>query len=81
MTRPMSGRVPSAADGVVLFTPAEAGDRIRASEATVYRLIADGVLRTVDIARPGAKKPKTRVRSDDLNAYIDERTRDPRSAA
>lgn len=81
MARPMSRRAPAAS--VVLFTPAEAGDRIRASESHIYRLIADGKLRAVDIAQPGSRKPKTRVRSDDLEAYIEAATRaiEPRPAA
>ena len=82
MAKPMSRR-PPAAPSVTLYTPAEAGDRIRASESHVYRLIADGVLRSVDIAQPGSKKPKTRIRSDDLDAYIETSTRaaDPRHVA
>ena len=36
------------------------------SEMHVYRLIAAGELRAVDIATPGAGRSKTRVRSDDL---------------
>jgi excisionase family DNA binding protein len=77
----MSRHAPAAS--LVLYTPAEAGDRIRASESHVYRLIADGTLRAVDIAQPGSRKPKTRVRSDDLDAYIEASTRvtEPRPAA
>jgi excisionase family DNA binding protein len=55
---------------VTLLTVAEAGERLRVTERHVYRLIADGALRTVDVARPGARKSKTRVRTDDLAAYI-----------
>ena len=36
----------------------------------VYRLIAAGELRAVDIATPGAGRPKTRIRSDDLDEFI-----------
>jgi excisionase family DNA binding protein len=81
MAKPMSRRPPAAS--VTLYTPAEAGERIRASESHIYRLVADGVLRSVDIAQPGSKKPKTRIRSDDLDAYIETSTRaaDPRPAA
>jgi excisionase family DNA binding protein len=83
MARPMSRRPPAVS--LVLHTPAEAADRIRASESHVYRLIADGKLRAVDIAQPGSRKPKTRVRSDDLDAYIEASTRavvtEPRPAA
>ena len=45
------------------------------SEMHVYRLIAAGELRAVDIATPGAGRSKTRIRSDDLAAYIDRKTR------
>jgi excisionase family DNA binding protein len=68
------------ARGISLLTPKEAGDRLRCSEKHVYRLIARGLLRAVDIAQPGSRKPKTRIRSDDLDAYIDASTRAPRAA-
>ena len=71
----MSRRPPAAS--LVLHTPAEAAERIRASESHVYRLIADGKLRAVDIAQPNSRKPKTRVRSDDLDEYIEASTRAP----
>lgn len=58
-----------------LFTIAEAGLRLGASDMHVYRLIAAGELRAVDISQPGSRRSKTRVRSDDLAAYIDARTR------
>jgi excisionase family DNA binding protein len=79
MAKPMSRRAPDAS--LVLLTPAEAGERIRASETHIYRLIEDGELRAVDIAQPGSRRQKTRVRPDDLDAYIEKRTRDPRPAA
>jgi excisionase family DNA binding protein len=65
---------------ISLFTPKEAGERLRCSENHVYRLIARGLLRAVDIAQPRSRKPKTRIRSDDLDGYIDAMTRDPRAA-
>jgi excisionase family DNA binding protein len=80
MTKPMSRRPPNPSC-VVLLTPAEAGERIRASEAHLHRLIEDGELRAVDIAVPGSSRQKTRVRSDDLDAYIEKRTRHPESPA
>ena len=79
MTRSLCSASPGAP--LALLTPAEVAERIRASEAHVYRLIGDGELRTVDIAQPGSRRPKTRVRSDDLDAYIEKCTRDPRPAA
>ena len=45
------------------------------SDMHVYRLIAAGELRAVDIATPGAGRAKTRIRSDDLADYIDRKTR------
>ncbi len=41
----------------------------------IYRLVYEGELRAVDISRKGAGKSKTRIRSDDLDAYIEARTR------
>jgi len=55
---------------VQLLTPAEAGERLRCSERHVYRLIATGKLRTVDVGLPGSQQAKTRVSEADLAAYI-----------
>jgi excisionase family DNA binding protein len=63
---------------VTLLTPADAAKRIVASEMHVYRLVASGILRAVDIAQPGARRSKTRIRSDDLDAYIERQTRSVR---
>jgi excisionase family DNA binding protein len=49
-------------------------ERLDCSRTHVYRLIAAGELRSVEIKATG-KRPKTRVRSDDLEAFIDARTR------
>ena len=67
-------------NNIALFTPRETGERLRCSENHIYRLIAQGVLRAVDIAQPRSRKPKTRVRSDDLDAYIDACTRSAKAA-
>jgi excisionase family DNA binding protein len=61
----------------VLFTPRETAERLGCSENHVYRLIARGALRAVDIGQPGAQRSKTRVRSDDLFGYIEKQTRLP----
>lgn len=53
----------------------EAADRLGCHEDHVYRLIADGALRSVNIARPHARRSKTRIRDDDLAAYIDSHSR------
>jgi excisionase family DNA binding protein len=69
-TRPQGAHEP-----LTLYTPAQAGDRLGASEMHVYRLIAAGQLRAVDISSPGARRTKTRIRSDDLAGYIEQQTR------
>jgi hypothetical protein len=51
----------------------------------IYRLISAGELRAVDVGRPGSRKSKTRILSDDIGSYIETRTRQagagPRPAA
>jgi len=66
-------RAPEAARS--LHTIPEAAGLLRCSENHVYRLIAAGVLPAVDIAVPGARRPKTRVSDEALRAYIGARTR------
>jgi excisionase family DNA binding protein len=66
---------PEARASVRLHTIPGAAGRLGCSADHVYRLIARGVLPAVDIAVPGARRSKTRVRDDDLAAYIDARTR------
>jgi excisionase family DNA binding protein len=63
------------ADAMSLLTIAEAGAALGCSPMHVYRLIAAGELSAVDIAQPGARRSKTRVRSDEVSAYIEARTR------
>lgn len=58
-----------------LHTIPGAAAQLGCSEMHVYRLIAAGELRAVDIATPGAGRSKTRVRSDDLADYIERQTR------
>lgn len=52
-----------------------AAERLGCSEMHIYRLVSSGELSAVDISRKGARKSKTRIRSDELDAYIDARTR------
>jgi excisionase family DNA binding protein len=78
----MTRRKPAQADGPVeLLTIEEAARRQGCSQMHVYRQIARGELPAVDIALPGAKRSKTRVRSDDLAAYIERQTRRPAEVA
>jgi excisionase family DNA binding protein len=60
---------------VELLPVVAAAARLGCSDMHVYRLIADGELSAVDIAQRGARRSKTRVRSDDIEAYIDRKTR------
>lgn len=67
----MAGR---AKDVDLLSVPAVA-KRLGCGVTTVYKLMTDGDLRVVDIAPAGSRRPKSRVRSDDLDDLIDRRTR------
>jgi excisionase family DNA binding protein len=62
-------------EAVDLLTIPATAERLGCSDNHVYRLVAAGQLRAVDIAPPGNQRTKTRVRSDDLAAYIESRTR------
>lgn len=53
-----------------LLTIPEVSDRLRCSKAHVYRLISANLLQTVDIGVPGSKRAKTRIREQDITAYI-----------
>jgi excisionase family DNA binding protein len=64
-----------------LLTIKIAADRLGCSLAHVYRLVATGDLRAVDISVPGSVRSKTRIREDDLGAYIDKNTRGRRRPA
>lgn len=44
------------------------------SDMHIYRLVAAGELRLVDIAVPGTGRAKNRVRADDLAAFVDRHT-------
>ena len=52
-----------------------AAERLGCSEMHIYRLVSLGELSAVDISLKGAGKSKTRIRSDELDAYIESRTR------
>ena len=63
-----------------LLTIPQAADRLEIAPNTVYRLIASGDLRAVDMAVSGTRKSKTRVREDDLDAFIEGRTREAQAS-
>lgn len=58
-----------------LFTIPGTAEYLGCSEMHVYRLIESGELRIVDIAVPGSRRSKTRIRADDLADFLDRRTR------
>lgn len=60
------------ADAVRCLRVPDAAEVLACSRDHVYDLIARGELRAVDI---GHGRAKTRIRTDDLQAYIDRRTR------
>lgn len=57
-----------------LLSVARAAEVLDCSPTHVYRLIAAGRLRAVEIKVTG-RRPKTRVRADDLQAFIEVNTR------
>lgn len=60
---------------VQLLTIPQVMDRLGIkSKDTVYALISSGALRVTDIAATG-QRPRSRVREDDLQRFIDARTR------
>lgn len=58
-----------------LLSIPQAAARLACSRGHVYNLIAAGKLRAVEITATG-KRPKTRVRLDDLETFIEEHTRE-----
>lgn len=47
--------------------------QLSCSRGHVYNLIAERALPAVEIKTPGSKRPKTRVRAADLEAFITSR--------
>lgn len=54
-----------------LLTITQVGELWDCSEMTVRRWIASGALPVVDIAPPGTKKPRLRVREGDYRAFVE----------
>lgn len=64
---------------IKLLSPAHAAELLDCSRPHVYGLIAAGRLRAVEIKATGTRA-KTRIREDDLQAFIDANTRTTKSA-
>jgi excisionase family DNA binding protein len=60
---------------VRLYSVTQVAEILDCSDMHVYRQIAAGELRAVDIGSSGSGRPKSRIRSDDLADYIDRKTR------
>jgi excisionase family DNA binding protein len=59
---------------VTLLSVAKAAEILDCTDGHVYNLIADGELSTVNIARSSSTRSLTKIRSDDIAAYIDAHT-------
>lgn len=57
-----------------LLTIPEAAEQLACSRAHVYRLISAGALLSVELKVSGTR-PKTRVRAEDVEAFIAQHTR------
>lgn len=69
------------AASIELLSVLHAAKVLDCSDDMVYDLIARGDLRAVDIAPSGSLRPKTRIRSDDLDDYINRKTRTAKAAS
>jgi len=58
---------------VRLLKVAEAAEILGIGRSTAYDMIADGVLRVIDVRRKGAKAPRLRVHPKDLAELIESR--------
>lgn len=57
----------TAAPGLLL--PAEVAEQLRTGRNYVYRRIADGTLKHINIGTP--ERPKFRIRPEDLAAFVE----------
>jgi excisionase family DNA binding protein len=64
---------------ISLLTIPQVAERLQLDRSTVYRLIESGQLSVVDVSTgrttTGSGKPKSRVRDDVLDAFIESKTR------
>jgi excisionase family DNA binding protein len=60
----------------MLLTVKDAGERLGIGRNSVYALVNSGELRVVNVA-PAGRRPRLRIRLDDLQAFIDSKTHDP----
>lgn len=65
----------AAPKNVRLYSVTQTAKILDCSDMHVYRQIAAGELLAVDIGSAGSGRAKTRIRSDDLDDYIERKTR------
>jgi excisionase family DNA binding protein len=68
--RPLGGGIEP-----LLLTVPETAAHLRMDRKTVYRLISSGDLRATDISATKGGRTRTRIRRDDLESFIESRTR------
>lgn len=68
------------ASTIAVLSIGQVAQRLECSKPHVYRLINTGALPAVDIAPPDSKRSKTRVRLDDLDAFL-RNSRPPKDSA
>jgi excisionase family DNA binding protein len=56
-----------------LLTIAEAGALLGTKSVTTYRMVWSGILRAVDISRPGTSRPSFRIPESAITALIESR--------
>lgn len=61
---------------VQLLSITNAAARLDCSRGHIYSLIASGQLRAVEIKPTGSTRSKTRIREEDLDAFIEAHTRE-----
>lgn len=62
-----------------LLTIAEAAERLSTHKQTVYRLVWDGLLPYINLAKPG-QRPRLRVRESVLDEFVNGRDSAARAA-
>lgn len=60
----------TATSAPVVYSPVEVAAILGCSRTHVYRLMKAGALRAIDISVPGARAPKSRIRREDLDAFL-----------
>jgi excisionase family DNA binding protein len=57
---------------IKLLTPQDVASRLRISRDKVWKLIACGQLKAINLAKPGASRPTYRIRESDFDVLFNE---------